>query len=108
MDFNYEKDLKEWENVLETLKYDIAKYEALKEAYEEQSQDIINTTDFKELYGANNQKVRDNHVKKILSDEASELKLLELSISQNKRRINFLKEKVRIDGIKLVLDNETM
>lgn len=108
MDFDYETDLKEWENVLETLKNDIQRYEELKELYEDKSQEIINTTDFKELYGANNQKVRDNHVKKILSDEANELKLLDLSISQNKRRINFLKEKVRIDGIKMVLDNEAM
>jgi hypothetical protein len=59
----------------------------------------VNTTDFKELYGANNQKVRDNHVKSELSDMVSQIKDLEFGIDWIKRYIPLVKSVVRYNGV---------
>ena len=66
-----------------------------KEVYNVKSDEIIAETDFKALYGANNQKVRDNHVKNELSDLYSELKDLEFSIEWIQRYLPFLREVIR-------------
>ena len=62
-----------------------------KEQYANREQEILNNTDFKELYGANNQKVRDNHVKKELKDIVDTKNSLELGIDNLKRRNDFIK-----------------
>ena len=43
------------------------------------------------MYGKNNESIRKQHVKEELADEYSELKELEFSIDNLKRRISFLK-----------------
>ena len=67
----------------------------LKEAYLIAEADIVNNTNFKELYGANNQKVRDNHVKNELSDMVSTMKSLEFGINWIRSYIPLLKEVIR-------------
>ena len=66
-----------------------------KELYEIKSEEIIKHTDFKALYGANNQKVRDNHIKTELQDWHDNIKDLEFSIDWISRRISYLKHLIR-------------
>ena len=87
--------LEHWENLIEELSNkEIALYK-WKEIYEIKANEIIEHTDFKELYGANNQKVRDNHIKNELSDWYENIKDLEFSINYLSRRIGYLKELIR-------------
>lgn len=69
---------------------------ALKETYAQMEQKIIDETDFKELYGKNNEAVRKNHVKNELKDMVDERHDLELRISYLKRRIDFIKSLMSI------------
>ena len=87
--------LSEWEDLVDELsEKEIALYQ-WKECYQIKADEIIANTDFKALYGANNQKVRDNHVKTELSDWYSIIKELEFSIDWIARRISFLRELIR-------------
>ena len=70
-------------------------YFTKKEQYNRLSNEIINTVDFKALYGKNNAEVRKQHVKGELSDLYSELKDLEFSIDWIQRYISFLREVIR-------------
>ena len=87
--------LNEWEDLVDELsEKEIALYQ-WKECYQIKADEIISNTDFKALYGANNQKVRDNHVKEELRDWYDNIKDLEFSIDYIARRISFLKELIR-------------
>ena len=66
-----------------------------KQVYDVKANEIIEHTDFKELYGANNQKVRDNHVRNELNDWYDIIKDLEFSIDYLTRRISFIRELIR-------------
>ena len=84
--------LSEWENLIEELSdKEVALFE-WKHVYNVKSEEIIAETDFKGLYGANNQKVRDAHVRNELSDWYDTIKDLEFSIDWINRRISFLRE----------------
>jgi len=88
-------DLEEWSMLITELcdkEIDLFK---CKNEYQVLSDKIIQDTDFKALYGANNQKVRDNHVKGELKDLYDRIKGLEFSIDYLTRRIMFLKELIR-------------
>jgi hypothetical protein len=88
-------DLEEWSMLITELcdkEVDLFK---CKNEYQVLSDKIIQDTDFKALYGANNQKVRDNHVKGELKDLYDRIKGLEFSIDYIGRRIMFLKELIR-------------
>ena len=87
--------LTEWENLISELSNKEVLLYRKKEAYQVRSDEIIAETNFKELYGANNQKVRDNHVKTVLSKDYETIKALEFSIDWINRRISFLRELVR-------------
>ena len=87
--------LSEWEDLVDELsEKEIALYE-WKSVYQIKADEIGAVTDFKKLYGANNQKVRDNHVKTELSDWYNTIKELEFSIDWIGRRISFLRELIR-------------
>ena len=87
--------LNEWETLVDELsEKEIALYQ-WKECYQIKADEIIGNTDFKALYEANNQKVRDNHVKTELSDWHDTIKELEFSIDWIGRRISFLRELVK-------------
>ena len=85
----------EWEDLVEDLTEKEIEYYYCKERYQSKADVIIAETDFKALYGANNQKVRDNHVKNELRKDYLHLKNLEFSIDWLNRRISFLRELVR-------------
>ena len=87
--------LVEWEDLLEELSEKEIEYYYCKERYQSKADVIIAETDFKALYGANNQKVRDNHVKNELSKDHLHLKNLEFSIDWLNRRVSFLRELIR-------------
>ena len=67
----------------------------LKEAYLIAERDIIANTNFKELYGANNEKVRSNHVKNELADMVEKKASLQFRIDFIKQYIPLLREVVR-------------
>lgn len=90
-----EDDLEEWSKlVTELSSKEIALYK-WKECYNVKSEEIIQNTDFKELYGKNNEKVRKEHVKQELSEWYETIKDLEFSIDYLNRRIIYLKELIR-------------
>ena len=85
----------EWEELTRELSSKEIALLQWKQIYEIKANEIIEHTDFKELYGANNQKVRDNHVRNELSDWYDIIKELEFSIAYIERRISFLRELVK-------------
>lgn len=93
--------LREWEELVNELsEKEIALFK-WREVYEIKANEIIEHTDFKALYGANNQKVRDNHVRNELQDWYDIIKELEFSISYLERRISFLRELVKCKRVLL-------
>ena len=80
-----------WEDLVMELSDKEVELYKLKEAYLIAESEIVNNTDFKAIYGANNQKVRDNHVKKELKDIVDTKNSLELGIDNLKRRNDFIK-----------------
>ena len=87
--------LVEWHFLVHELSDKEVELYKLKEAYIIAEADIVNNTDFKALYGANNQKVRDNHVKSELADMVSTMKALEFGINWIRQYIPLLREVVR-------------
>lgn len=82
---------REWEKSIDDLKTTHIELINLKETYTQLEQEIVENTDFKELYGANNQKVRDNHVKNELKDLVDIKHELKLKSEYLSRRIDFIK-----------------
>lgn len=102
-----DEDLIEWNELIKELsKKEISLYK-LKMDYERKSEEIVATTNFKELYGANNQKVRDNHVRNTLSEDYEVIKDLEFSISFISRRMSFLKELIRTKRTFMELNDDS-
>ena len=77
-----------------------------KELYQSHSEMIIAETDFKALYGKNNDKVRKEHVKKELSTWYDTITDLELGISWINRRISFLRELIRVKRVLMEVKGE--
>ncbi|WP_220607686.1 hypothetical protein [Methanobrevibacter oralis] len=100
-----EGDLYEWSKLITDLGDKEVKYYNLKEKYNELSENIIVSTDFKELYGKNNETVRKNHVKNELSDMVKDIKSLEFDIDYCKRRISFLKQLIHTKTVLLQIKN---
>lgn len=94
-------DLYEYSSLIKELSNkEIALYK-WKEIYEIKANEIIEHTDFKELYGANNKKVSDNHVRNELTDWYDTIKDLEFSIAYITRRISYLKELIKCKRVLL-------
>ena len=87
--------LNEWEQLVNELSLKEEELYLLKNKIQGKEELILKETDFKELYGANNQKVRDNHVKGLLEKDFQMKHDLEMSIDYIGRRISFLRELVR-------------
>lgn len=81
----------EWERNINEINDKETELITLKETYNQMEQKIIDETNFKALYGKNNEAVRKNHVKNELKDMVDERHDLELRISYLKRRIDFIK-----------------
>ena len=87
--------LKEWETLVNELSIKEEELYELKNKIQGKEELILKETDFKALYGANNQKVRDNHVRGLLESDFQMKHDLEMSIDYLSRRISFLRELVR-------------
>ena len=96
---NVAKDLYEWSRLITELcdrERDLYK---VKEEYNVLSEKIIAETDFKALYGKNNESIRKQHVKSELSDMYEIIKAHEFSIDYCKRRISYLKSLIRVKSV---------
>jgi len=82
---------REWDSAVDEITEKEKELIGLKETYAQMEQKIIDETNFKALYGKNNEVVRKNHVKNELKDMVDERHDLELRISYLKRRIDFIK-----------------
>ena len=87
--------LREWEELVDELSEKEVALFKWKEVYEIRAMEIENNTNFKELYGKNNEKVRREHIKNELADWHYIIKDLEFSIAWITRRISFLRELVK-------------
>lgn len=85
------KYLNEWKLAIEELSKKEIEYDKLKKEHFEKSEEIIRTTDFKELYGKNNADVRKAHIQNILSELTEDILDLKYSISYLKRKIDWYK-----------------
>lgn len=85
------KYLNEWKLAIEELSKKEIEYDKLKKEHFEKSEEIIRTTDFKELYGKNNADIRKAHIQNILSDLTEDILDLKYSISYLKRKIDWYK-----------------
>lgn len=87
IDLHY--DFETWDNFIMELSDKELELINLKEMYVQLEQEIIDETDFKELYGKNNETVRRNHVKNELKDIVDKRNELEISINYLKRKLDF-------------------
>lgn len=85
------KYLNEWKLAIEELSKKEIEYDKLKKEHFEKSEEIIRTTDFKELYGKNNADVRKAHIQNILSELTEDILDLKYSISYLKRKLDWYK-----------------
>ena len=90
---------KEWEIAIEELAEKEKEQINLKETYNQLEQDILLNFDFKEAYGKNNESIRKNHVKNELKDIVDRQNDLKLRINYLVRRIDFIKNIMRMQGI---------
>ena len=81
----------EWEDLIQELSQKEVALFQWRECYQIKSEEIIAETDFKELYGKNNEGIRKQHVRNELPDWYDTIKELEFSISYLERRISFLR-----------------
>ena len=86
----------EWSNLITNLGKSEKEYFTKKEVYQALSEEIIAVTNFKKIYGKNNESIRKQHVREELSDKYEEIKELEFSIDYMKRRISFLRALVSV------------
>lgn len=86
-----EKYLNEWNLAIEELSKKEIEYDKLKKEHFEKSEEIIRTTDFKELYGKNNADIRKAHIQNILSELTEDILDLKYSISYLKRKLDWYK-----------------
>lgn len=93
--------MREWDELIHELSDKEVALFKWKEVYNVKAEEIIEHTNFKELYGANNQKVRDNHVRNELTDWYDIIKDLEFSIAYIERRISFLRELIKCKRVLL-------
>ena len=96
----------EWSNLIASLSDKEQTYYNLKETYQGLSEEIISQTDFKAIYGKNNDTIRKQHVREELAEEHKEIKELEFEIDYIKRRISYLKALVYVKTSLLGVDNE--
>ena len=101
-----EEYFKEWNELINELSEKEVELRQLKEDYAEESEEIIGNTDFKGLYGRNNDGIRKMHIKQELHDEYVEIKSLEFSISYIERRISYLRELIRFKRVVMEISKE--
>lgn len=70
-------------------------YIQTRDEFERQELEILCNTDFKEIYGANNEKIRKAHVKSKLKDLYNKKNELKVSLEYQRNLIDLGKEMVR-------------
>ena len=80
----------EWEQLIEELDQKELELIKIKNEYLKQSEAIIDETDFKALYGRNNESIRKLHIQTELKDLCKQKIKLESEIKHAIRRIDFL------------------
>ena len=81
----------EWDSLLSEINVKSTQLYILKEKIFDKEQEIINNTDFKELYGKNNADVRKNHLKQEMQPDYDAKNDLEMDIDAAKRKITFIR-----------------
>ena len=81
----------DWDNLLVEISTKTTQLYMLKERIFDKEQEIINNTDFKELYGKNNADVRKNHLKQEMQADYDAKNDLEMDIDAAKRRITYIR-----------------
>lgn len=92
--FDLHKDFTEWYNLIEETSDKETQLDRLRLEILNLEFETDQTTDYKALYGAKNDKVREAHYKKTFGDKYTIKKDLERSIDHNLRRINYLKSMI--------------
>lgn len=82
---------KEWELLIEELDELESNLISIKQEYLEESEKIISETDFKEIYGRNNESIRKLHIQKELEPLCKRKIDIEKRIKYSIRRIDYLK-----------------
>ena len=98
--------LNEWEQLVNELSLKEEELYLLKDKINSKEELILKETDFKELYGVNNQKVRDNHVRGLLEKDFQMKHDLEMSIDYISRRISYLRELVKCKRTLMVVKTD--
>lgn len=82
---------KEWELLIEELDKKELELIQIKNEYLKQSETIIDNTNFKELYGRNNESIRKLHIQTELKELCEKKIKLESEIKHALRKIDYLK-----------------
>ena len=90
-----EETLQKWDTLITKVSYMELRLYQLKLEVFNQEQDIIENTDFKELYGKNNADVRKKHLREVLGEKYDYVKSMETKLDEDKRRLTFYAEKTR-------------
>ena len=90
---------KEWEEAITELSNNEVELTNIKQTYNDLEFEILTTFDFKDKYGKDNDKIRNQHIKMELKELVDKKHELEISISYLKRKIDFIKELMRMQGI---------
>lgn len=92
-------DLWEWSKLITELSEKEIQLIELKDIIFDKEQWIIENTNFKEVYGKNNNDVRKLHLSKHMKGEYDNRRSLEVSIDYIKRRISFLKSLIQVKSV---------
>lgn len=95
-----EEYFNDWELLITELSEKEIELRNLKEKYDEKEFKIVyqSDIDFKELYGSTSEKVRKHHANKELQPIDDAINELELSISYIKRRLDYIKHLMMMQG----------
>ena len=102
------EDFEKWDNLIDRVDKNSRRLLEIKEIYQVEGDRLLEEArelkiDFKALYGGNNATTRKQYVDEQLSDLLNEKKELEFTVSNDKRRIDFLKKytAMKIELIKI-------
>lgn len=83
------------EKTIENVKSCHQEYIKIRDEFERQELEILCNTDFKELYGANNDKIRKAHIKKELNDLYNHKNELKIELEYQRNLCDLYKEMIK-------------
>lgn len=90
---NYKLDL--LQVTIELVKDTHINYIKVRDEFEKQELEILCNTDFKEIYGANNEKIRKAHIKKELKELYDKKNELKIDLEYRRNLVELYKEMVK-------------